>query len=77
MTYCIHCADIISSLDWMLEQQANRVLFHRYSSWAGDAPHTLEPNPLPLLMRAINNVRLHCRVIFQPRWRATRFKAKT
>ena len=37
----------------------------------------VDPNPLPILMRAVNAVTLRCRVIFQPRWRATRFKAKT
>ena len=40
-------------------------------------PFRLEPNPLPLLMRAVNCLRLGVGCIFQPRWKAGRFKAKT
>lgn len=37
----------------------------------------LEPNPLHILARAVNALDLHCRVIFQPRWKHGRWKAKT
>lgn len=40
------------------------------------APQILEPNPLPILARAVNGLRLACRVIRQPCWRKTRFKAR-
>ena len=43
----------------------------------GIAPQVLEPNPLTILSRAVNAVRLAHRIAFQPRWRSTRFKAKT
>jgi hypothetical protein len=39
-------------------------------------PSSTEPNPLPILARAINRVR-RSHAIFQPRWKAGRWKAKT
>lgn len=40
------------------------------------APSNLDPNPLPILARAVNSLRLACRTIRQPCWRKTRFKAR-
>ena len=45
--------------------------------WSVGRPFNLHPSLLPLLARAVNAVKLCCRVVFQPRWKATRFKSKT
>jgi len=39
-------------------------------------PRCLNPNPLPILMRAVNTLKLHG-IIHQPCWRAARWKSKT
>ncbi len=40
------------------------------------AKQDLEPNPLPLLMRAVNSIKCH-RICFQPRWSKLRWKSNT
>lgn len=40
-------------------------------------PPNNEPNPLPILMRALNAPRLHGRAIKQPCWRRGRWKSLT
>lgn len=40
-------------------------------------PAVLDVNPLPILMRAVNALRLGHRIIHQPCWRSTRFKSRT
>lgn len=40
-------------------------------------PRPVDPNPLPILMRAVNALKLSCRVIFQPRWSCKRWRSTT
>lgn len=52
----------------------------RHAYWlrlAAHRPQSLEPNPLPILARAVNGLRLGCRSLNQPRWKAGRWRSKT
>lgn len=40
-------------------------------------PQSLEPNPLPILSRALNSLKLNHRIIRQPCWKRGRWKSKT
>ena len=61
----------------------------RYSAWIAKqqehfaamldrlCPANLEPNPLPILMRAVNRLWLAVGSIHQPCWRTGRWKSRT
>ncbi len=54
---------------WQMAENFRRLLDRLF-------PPSLEPNPLPILSRAVNAVRFFRRM-FKPRWRRGRWKAKT
>lgn len=69
--YCGGCSfDSYLAMRWMEIRKTHKAFLDKL------APLILDVNPLPILARAVNSLKLRG-IIFQPCWRATRWKSKT